>query len=207
VGYTRSNRKHCQAVSNCLVLVLWLVCAHEKVLTLSVFDDRRCFNLLGLDEYYEELADGLQILRYNLTTAYTPHLDYLEDTAGTESYDYDSAGKGGNRFATILLYFTDLGVQDGGETVFPRAFAPGVAEENRVELKDAIAQLRASGDAPMLVKGSWEEEMTAQCRTRLAIRPQATRAVLFYSQVRKLLQMIYVNCPWIRTYLSDGYSS
>lgn len=34
----------------------------------------------------------------------------------------------------------------------------------------------------MLAKGSWEEEMTALCRTRLAVKPNATRAVLFYSQ-------------------------
>lgn len=136
------------------------------------------------------MADGLQILRYNLTTAYTSHLDYLEDTAGLESYDYDTAGKGGNRFATILLYFTDLGERDGGETIFSRAWPPGVAEEDRVHLKDAIAQLRASGDATMLKEGSWEEEMTALCRTRLSVRPHATRAVLFYSQARVLSSMI-----------------
>lgn len=144
---------------------------------------RRCFSLLGIDEYDESMADGLQILRYNLTTAYTSHLDYLEDRAGTESYDYDSAGKGGNRFATILLYFTDLGERDGGETVFSKVWPPGVPTEERLEMSDAIAQLRASGDAEMLKHGSWEEEMTAQCRTRFSIRPKARRAVLFYSQV------------------------
>jgi hypothetical protein len=101
-----------------------------------------------------------------------------------ESYDYDSAGKGGNRFATILMYFTDLGENDGGETVFPRALPPGVAEKDRVELSDAIKQLRASGDASMLKQGSWEEEMTAECRVRFTVRPHATRAVLFYSQVQ-----------------------
>ena len=115
------------------------------------------------------------------------HLDYLEDNAGTESYDYDSAGKGGNRFATILLYFTDSDERDGGETVFSHAWPPDVAEEDRVQLEDGIAQLRASGDATMLKEGSWEEEMTALCRTRLSVRPHATRAVLFYSQVRRCL--------------------
>ena len=64
---------------------------------------KRCFSLLGIDEYVEEMSDGLQILRYNLTTAYTPHMDYLEDRSGKEPYDYDTAGKGGNRFATILV--------------------------------------------------------------------------------------------------------
>lgn len=34
----------------------------------------------------------------------------------------------------------------------------------------------------MLNPGSWEEEMVALCRTKLAIRPVANRAILFYSQ-------------------------
>jgi hypothetical protein len=130
----------------------------------------RCFSLLGIDEYADELADGLQILRYNLTTAYTPHMDYLEDNTGAEIYDYDSSGKGGNRFATILMYFTDLEDGAGGETVFTKAWPSDVAEEDRVPLKMAIQQLRDSGDASMLKRGSWEEEMTAMCRTRLVCR-------------------------------------
>ena len=92
-------------------------------------------------------------------------MDYLVDTAKTESYDYESGGRGGNRFATILLYFTDVGsdVRAGGETVFPRAWPPDVAEEDRVQLNDAIKQLRESGDAAgLLEEGSWEEEMMAQ---------------------------------------------
>ncbi len=46
----------------------------------------------------------------------------------------------------------------------------------------AIEDLRASGDAATLKEGSWEEKMAAECRTRLAVRPRAGRAVLFYSQ-------------------------
>ena len=143
---------------------------------------KRCFSLLGIDSYADELSDGLQILRYNLTTAYVPHMDYREDRENTEVYDYDSSGKGGNRFATILLYFTDLEDGAGGETVFPNAWPHDLPEEDRVPLDKAIAQLRESGDASMLKEGSWEEEMAAQCRTRLAVKPNATRAVLFYSQ-------------------------
>ena len=37
-------------------------------------------------------------------------------------HDYNSAGKGGNRFATILLYMSDMGPDDGGETVFSQAY-------------------------------------------------------------------------------------
>lgn len=128
---------------------------------------RRCFSLLGIDQYEESMSDGLQILRYNLTTAYTNHYDYLEDKANKEIYDYDSSMKGGNRFATILLYFSDLPEGGGGETVFPRAWPAGLPKEERVQLPEAIQQLRASGEADMLKPGSWEEEMVATCRTRL----------------------------------------
>jgi 2OG-Fe(II) oxygenase superfamily len=144
---------------------------------------RRCLQLLGFDEYIEEMTDGLQILRYNLTTAYTSHLDYLEDTQLVEPYDYDTSGRGGNRFATILLYFTSLGENDGGETVFPLVWPPSVPEENRLSDKDALNQFRNGADTKGILKpGSWEETMTVSCRTRFSLRPQALRAVLFYSQ-------------------------
>ena len=45
----------------------------------SVKVKKRCFAALGFDEYIESHGDGLQILRYNLTTAYNTHLDYFED--------------------------------------------------------------------------------------------------------------------------------
>lgn len=144
---------------------------------------RRCLQLLGFDEYIEEMTDGLQILRYNLTTAYTSHLDYLEDKQLVEPYDYDTSGRGGNRFATILLYFTSLGENDGGETVFPLAWPPSVPEEERMSEKDVLHQIRNSPDTKGVLKpGSWEEKMAVSCRTRFSVRPQAMRAVLFYSQ-------------------------
>ena len=64
---------------------------------------RRCFKLLGFEKFDDAYADGLQVLRYNETTAYVPHMDYLDDKTGKEAYDYDTSGKGGNRFATILV--------------------------------------------------------------------------------------------------------
>jgi hypothetical protein len=70
----------------------------------------------------------------------------------------------------------------GGETVFPEAWPPEIAEEDRIPLPEAIKQLRESGDADTLKTGSWEEKMAAQCRTRLSVKPNHTRAVLFYSQ-------------------------
>lgn len=95
----------------------------------------------------------------------------------------DTEHLGSNRFATILLYMTDLNEGDGGETVFTKGWPPGQAEEDHVQFNDAKMALRESGDVEGLLKpDSWEEHMVARCRTRLAIRPHSSRAVLFYSQ-------------------------
>jgi len=142
---------------------------------------KRCMTALGFDEYYESHTDGLQILRYNLTKAYTPHMDYL-DNFDSDPYDYDSSGRGGNRFATILLYMSDLGDDDGGETVFVEA--PPSGETELRPAKDVIRELKATTNAlDVLTPGSWEETMAANCRSRLAVKPHKSRAVLFYSQL------------------------
>lgn len=92
-------------------------------------------SVLGYNDYPEGHTDGLQILRYNLTKAYIPHMDYLDsDRYDNEGYDYDSAAKGGNRYATILLYMSDLGEHDGGETVFAKGWPVGQPEEEHVKL-------------------------------------------------------------------------
>jgi len=144
---------------------------------------RRCMHILGFDEYEESLTDGLQVLRYNKTTGYFPHLDWIDDPRKREEHNFDSAGVGSNRFATILLYMSDLEKGDGGETLFSHGWPVGQAEEDHVELDDAIDALRASGDVEgMLKRDSWEETMVARCRSRLAVRPHSSRAVLFYSQ-------------------------
>jgi hypothetical protein len=81
----------------------------------------------------EEHADGLQILRYNASTSYRSHLDYME-LDDTLEHDYDSAHKGGNRFATILLYMTDMEQGNGGETVFSNAWPHDLPKEERLTL-------------------------------------------------------------------------
>ena len=142
---------------------------------------QRCFGVLGFDEYIESHADGLQILRYNLTTAYNSHMDWI-DPSDTLEHDFASQWQGGNRFATILLYMTDMGERDGGETVFTEGWPSDQAEQDHVELDEAIRRLRESGDGHMLKPNSWEERLVAKCRSRLSIRPSSGRAVLFYSQ-------------------------
>ncbi|CAB9510690.1 Probable prolyl 4-hydroxylase [Seminavis robusta] len=139
---------------------------------------RRCFSVLGFDEYIEGHSDGLQILRYNTTKAYTAHMDWIDDD-GKQDHDYNSAGKGGNRYATILLYMTDLKDGDGGETAFVNAMP---ASENAPSYNEALTELRSSQQATLFKKNSWEEKMVARCRSSLAVQPNSARAVLFYSQ-------------------------
>lgn len=140
---------------------------------------RRCFQVLGFDEYIESHSDGLQILRYNQTKAYTAHMDWIDDD-GKQDHNYDSAGKGGNRFATILLYMTDLKPEDGGETVFIKGKPLG---DNPTPYKQALKELRLSKHAKLFKRDSWEEKMVATCRSSLAVNPNSARAVLFYSQL------------------------
>jgi hypothetical protein len=94
---------------------------------------------LGFDKYEEAHADGLQILRYNLTKAYLSHSDWIDGSDQLE-HDHDSALKGGNRFATILLYMSDLGPNDGGETVFTDAWPVGQAEEDKIDTNKVKSQ-------------------------------------------------------------------
>jgi hypothetical protein len=140
---------------------------------------RRCLAMLGFDEYWESHTDGLQILRYQNAQAYVPHADYL-DLDDNDDYNYDSSTVGGNRYATIFLYMSD--VEEGGETVFADAWPVGLPEQDRVSTDDMIRQLRDNGTMDKLTPGSWEETMTAQCRTKFSTKPKKGRAILFYSQ-------------------------
>ena len=47
----------------------------------------------------------------------------------------DSSKRGGNRYATILLYMTDLNEKEGGETVFVEAWPSGQREEDHIPIE------------------------------------------------------------------------
>lgn len=106
-------------------------------------------------------------------------MDWIDDD-GRQEHNYDSAGKGGNRFATILLYMTDQGENDGGETVFVAAKS---LEGDTLDYQTALEELRNSDKGTLFQPNSWEEKMVASCRSSLAVRPNSARAVLFYSQL------------------------
>jgi 2OG-Fe(II) oxygenase superfamily len=128
-------------------------------------------------EFHKNIMEGPQLLRYNTTAAYKPHFDYMADLTGRRMFNFDSEGTGSNRFATILFYLND--VEEGGETVFTKA------TETPDHIKEEMIQeLRASETG--LKHGSWEENMTATCRSGFVVKPKQNRAVLFYNQVNKL---------------------
>lgn len=82
--------------------------AWDMVSPASLRLKRRIFELLGIRPYNNAWADGLQILRYNTTQAYNSHFDYLETTPTGR---LNSARRGGaNRFATVVVYLTDVEV-------------------------------------------------------------------------------------------------
>lgn len=63
-------------------------------------------------------GEGMQVLRYENTQKYEPHWDYF--------FHKDGTSNGGNRYATVLSYLSD--VEEGGETYFP--FLPAPAGDN-----------------------------------------------------------------------------
>ena len=70
---------------------------------------RRAFRLLRMGEYSEALADGIQILRYELGQAYVAHHDYFPP-AQSADHQWDPVQGGSNRFATVFLYLSDVEV-------------------------------------------------------------------------------------------------
>ncbi len=68
--------------------------------------------LLGLPLNYQE---ALQVVRYQPGGFFRSHYDTC---IGTKDYCYNMNRRGGNRYATILIYLND--VEDGGETCFTK---------------------------------------------------------------------------------------
>ncbi|GJP46121.1 hypothetical protein CLOM_g5444 [Closterium sp. NIES-68] len=121
----------------------------------SVVDTIRTSNGCFIDKYKdpvikrieERIADwtflplvnqeAMQVLQYQHGQKYGAHWDY---------YDDKTAQTGGPRYATVLMYLTDVG--KGGETVFPQS------EEDRTEKDDSWSDCGKQGIAVKPIKGS-----------------------------------------------------
>jgi prolyl 4-hydroxylase len=158
--------------------------AFDMVSQVALGIKHRAFKLLRLNAYDESMADGIQILRYELGQAYVAHHDYFP-TGQSDDYNWDPKKGGSNRWATVFLYLSD--VEYGGQTVFPGKAA--LKNETNAEL------VRRLGDAPskerleelldkasLDKKRSWEADLIKKCYTQFAVPPRKGDAILFYSQ-------------------------
>lgn len=134
--------------------------------------------------YKENLADGIQILRYELGQAYVAHHDYFP-AQQSEDHSWNPFKGGSNRFATVFLYLSDVEV--GGQTVFPQS-----ARLTADKSEDLVKRL---GDAPSkeylkelqkeagLSDGSWEDRLISQCFTQFAVPPREYIICIMLSSV------------------------
>lgn len=146
---------------------------------------QRAFRLLRMGGYKENLADGIQILRYELGQAYVAHHDYFP-IGQSNDHSWDPSKGGSNRFATIFLYLSDVEQGYGGQTVFPSSDRLTVEESEELvtrlgESPPLEKQMEFIRDAG-IAKGSWEEQLTLACYEKFAVPPRRGDAILFYSQ-------------------------
>mmetsp|Transcript_115912 Transcript_115912/g.368580 ORF Transcript_115912/g.368580 Transcript_115912/m.368580 type:complete len:353 (-) Transcript_115912:5-1063(-) len=108
-------------------------------------------------------GEGVQIASYHEGSYYEFHHDSL------------------SRRATFLLYLTDVPEGDGGETIFPLVRRPGTPEDVPPPLPPAVVG-RQRGER-LDFKVERMEEMIPYCDSDfyLKIRPEAGKAILFYS--------------------------
>jgi prolyl 4-hydroxylase len=124
-----------------------------------------------------------QILRYNVSKAYMPHYDYVPSAEAYNNHNYESNSTGSNRFATFLLYLSE--VREGGETVFSSVVPklgrlyPDYGAQSRDDLLSQFDELGLTHNLP---EDGWERQLLVDCRTKLSIKPRKTSVLLFYSQ-------------------------
>lgn len=70
-----------------------------------------------------ESQEAVQVLRYEEGQYYNGHLDYTERAPYVKNKKSMMDAHGGykNRMVTVFWYLSDVGVEDGGSTHFPRA--------------------------------------------------------------------------------------
>mmetsp|Transcript_1650 Transcript_1650/g.3936 ORF Transcript_1650/g.3936 Transcript_1650/m.3936 type:complete len:484 (-) Transcript_1650:79-1530(-) len=157
--------------------------AFDVTTKLSYDVKKRAFRLLRLGGYQENMADGIQILRYELGQAYGDHHDYFPNTQSGD-HQWDPSVGGSNRFATVFLYLSD--VEFGGQTAFPKSakLTAEKSEELVRRLGEAPSEERLATlvEEAGLDKNSWEDKLITKCYNQFAVPPRRGDAILFYSQ-------------------------
>eukprot|EP01139_Manchomonas_bermudensis_P000453 Amastigsp_a448_68.p1 type:complete len:425 gc:universal Amastigsp_a448_68:1323-49(-) len=97
------------------------------------------------------LSGGLQVIRYYPGQHYHAHYDYFPPENYASEPDYFH---GRNRFITVLMYLND--VEEGGETVFPRAGDTGYGDHGVIT--------------------NWGD-----CSRGIKVRPRRGMALIFYN--------------------------
>ena len=157
--------------------------AFDVTTKLSYDIKKRAFRLLRLGGYQENMADGIQILRYELGQAYGDHHDYFPNTQSGD-HQWDPSVGGSNRLATVFLYLSD--VEFGGQTAFPKSAK--LTEEKSEELVRRLGEAPSKERLASLVeeagldKNSWEDKLITKCYNQFAVPPRRGDAILFYSQ-------------------------
>ncbi|CAI7850956.1 unnamed protein product, partial [Closterium sp. NIES-53] len=107
--------------------------------------------------------EAMQVLQYQYGQKYGAHWDY---------YDDKTAQPGGPRYATVLMYLTD--VVKGGETVFPQS---EVSFCYRAALYAATPICHCAHEDPTVKDDSWSD-----CgKQGIAVKPAKGSALLFFS--------------------------
>ena len=164
----------------------------------------RAFSLLRIP-YDERMADGIQILRYELKQAYIAHHDSFP-IGQSSDFNWDPQQGGGNRLATVLLYLSDEKGVKGGQTVFPHAqpinrssagldsvtqHRPDSESDGQTSQQSGAQSIEqwisgSEAESAGLFKAgeaSWQVDLVKQCFSQgLAVKPKRGDAIMFYSQ-------------------------
>ena len=65
-------------------------------------------------------------------------MDWIDDPSRSSEHNFFSNQVGTNRFATILLYMSDLEEKDGGETVFTKSWPSDLPVDERKDTAVAL---------------------------------------------------------------------
>eukprot|EP00937_MAST-01D_sp_MAST-1D-sp2_P001427 g1427.t1 len=111
-------------------------------------------------------SESMQVVHYGVGGHYHAH--------------HDSDGTHTSRYATLLVFLTDVGGGGGGETAFPRA----VPLARAVERGECAPAAGAESVLDENFELRYNLSQRAVCTQGVAVPPRAGRAVLFYNHLQ-----------------------